>query len=128
MQKREDFKDDLLPMTMQALSFLSRLPVSSRWFGPGDHRVAETAAAFPLAGLIIALPACLVLLIASSLEFPPLITGLLAVATLIAVTGALHDSQHAAWQKTIPVQLLPLRRRQRTHIRHPRSAVERHIS
>ncbi|MGH6760161.1 MAG: adenosylcobinamide-GDP ribazoletransferase [Phyllobacterium sp.] len=91
MRKPDDFKDDLLPTTMQALSFLSRLPVSNRWFGPGDHRVADTARAFPLAGLVIALPACLILLIATALKLPALIAGLLSVAALIIVTGALHE-------------------------------------
>lgn len=80
-----------LPADMLAsLRFLSRLPI------PYDEKTPlpdfqKQAQAFPLAGLVIALPACLVASLAIWLGLHSLAVGLLAVATTIIVTGALHE-------------------------------------
>lgn len=91
MRGPDNQKDDLLPTTMQALSFLSRLPISDKWFRAGHQPVADTAEAFPLAGVIIALPASLCLLLATTIHLSPLVAALFAVTALIIVTGALHE-------------------------------------
>ncbi|SDP00745.1 cobalamin-5'-phosphate synthase [Phyllobacterium sp. YR620] len=80
---------DLLNETMRALAFLSRLPVSSRWFRDYDGALASSVRGFPLAGIIIALPAALVLLVTSSL--PAFASALLVTAVLAVTTGALHE-------------------------------------
>ena len=80
---------ELLKETMRALAFLSRLPVSSRWFSDYDGALAGTVRGFPFAGIIIALPAALALLVTASL--PGLSSALIIVAVLIITTGALHE-------------------------------------
>jgi len=80
---------ELLKETMRALAFLSRLPVSPRWFSDYDGSLASTVRGFPLAGVIIALPAAVVL--AATFPLPPLASGVIIVAVLIVTTGALHE-------------------------------------
>lgn len=75
---------------MRALGFLSRLPVPARFFNEPDKAPADDAAAYPLAGVVIALPGALVLLLVGALA-DPLLAAALAVLTTIALTGALHE-------------------------------------
>ncbi|GJD97148.1 adenosylcobinamide-GDP ribazoletransferase [Methylobacterium iners] len=76
------------------LRFYSRLPVP-RLPGEADpHRVPDFRRAprmLPLAGLILALPAGLVLIGAWSLGLGPFLAATLAVAAGILATGALHE-------------------------------------
>ena len=51
---------ELVKETMRALAFLSRLPVPARWFDGYDGALYDTVRGFPLAGMIIALPASIV--------------------------------------------------------------------
>jgi adenosylcobinamide-GDP ribazoletransferase len=91
----------MLPMSLflrdlvHAVGFLSRLPLPSRWFGRHfeghDGRLSRAVRAFPLAGLVIALPAALVVLALASLSADAFVTAVLAVALQIALTGALHE-------------------------------------
>ena len=75
----------------QAVGFLSRLPVPQRYFdGVEEAPLAEASDTFALAGLVIALPAIVALLFAS-LIWPSGIAAIVALATLVAVTGALHE-------------------------------------
>ena len=76
--------------TLRALTFLTRLPPSRHAF-TGTHPLGEDVHAFPLAGFIATVPAVVVLWLASSLGLTPLIAAVLAVATQIATTGALHE-------------------------------------
>ena len=80
----------ILGATARSLAFLTRLPAPKRAFS-GSHSLGADAAAFPLAGLVAALPAALVLILADAAGLSPLVAALLGVATLIAVTGALHE-------------------------------------
>ncbi|CAN7389401.1 adenosylcobinamide-GDP ribazoletransferase [Phyllobacterium sp. LjRoot231] len=82
---------DLVNDTMRALAFLSRLPVPQRWFEGYDGALSSTVRGFPLAGMLIALPASLVLLIAHALDLPEIVTASLVVVALIITTGALHE-------------------------------------
>jgi adenosylcobinamide-GDP ribazoletransferase len=75
---------------MRALGFLSRLPVPARFFNEPDKAPADDAAAYPLAGVVIALPGALALLVTGALT-DPLLAAALAVLTTIALTGALHE-------------------------------------
>ena len=82
---------DLVNDTMRALAFLSRVPVPQHWFDGYDGSLSGTVRGFPLAGMFIALPAALVLLIAHPVDLPEIIAAFLVVVTLIITTGALHE-------------------------------------
>jgi adenosylcobinamide-GDP ribazoletransferase len=76
--------------TLIALAFLSRIPVPSSVFvRHPDLPLAGSAAFFPLAAILITLPAIAVLLVSSWLQ--PELSTALALATLAMTTGALHE-------------------------------------
>jgi cobalamin 5'-phosphate synthase/cobalamin synthase len=75
----------------RAVAFLSRLPVPSRFFDGDDGRLSRTVRAFPLAGIVLSLPAALLLSLLAWIEAPPLLAAGLAVALQAGVTGALHE-------------------------------------
>jgi adenosylcobinamide-GDP ribazoletransferase len=81
----------LLSDTARALGFLSRLPIPARYFEGDDLTLARASRAFPLAGLVAALPAACFLLIAPWMNFQPLLAALIAVAISAGTTGALHE-------------------------------------
>ncbi|MEL6946372.1 MAG: adenosylcobinamide-GDP ribazoletransferase [Pseudomonadota bacterium] len=85
-----------------AVQFLSRIPVYKVPGLPpriasdlaGSPNLARDAALYPIAGMIIALPAALVLVVLSALglgETAPLVLAILTVAMLVLTTGALHE-------------------------------------
>ena len=78
--------------TVDCLGFFSRIPI--RYFERPVEHLTEfrlAAAAWPLAGLVIALAPAGVLLLASLAGIPAVIAATLSVALLIALTGALHE-------------------------------------
>ena len=82
-----DFIDD----TARSVAFLSRVPMPQRHFIGYDGRLSRAVRAFPLAGVLIVLPAAALAAMLSALHAPP---SLLAIATLalqVLVTGALHE-------------------------------------
>lgn len=86
-----DFTDRIrqLPDDMvSALSFFSRLPVANP---PGSLNLRESAGAWPLAGLLLAVCPAVVVVVNSWLGITLLVSAFLAVAAAIAVTGALHE-------------------------------------
>lgn len=76
---------------MRALGFLTRLPVSAKWFEGDDGKLSVTARAFPVAAALAALPAVLVTIFGWVLDLPVLLTSTIAAATAIAIGGALHE-------------------------------------
>ena len=76
-----------------ALRFFSRLPVPStrREIELGPTGLAAAVAMVPAAGLIIGAVAASALLLAQGFGVPPVLAAPLAIATLILVTGALHE-------------------------------------
>lgn len=94
---KSEFKDqlalpaELLGETARAVGFLSRLPVPARFFSGAVVPLSEAVRSFPLAGLIIALPAAMLLAMLTAAHAPALLAGGLVVALQIAVTGALHE-------------------------------------
>lgn len=70
------------------VGFYSRLPVPTARHG---IRVSDAVGALPLASVIIALPAAVALAVLTWLGASPLVAALVAVATLVVVTGALHE-------------------------------------
>jgi adenosylcobinamide-GDP ribazoletransferase len=79
----------LLPAdTLTALAFFSRLPVTAP---AGSFDLHRSAAAWPIAGLILALAPAALLLVARLAYAPSLVAALLALALLAALTGAMHE-------------------------------------
>ncbi|MDH4412462.1 MAG: adenosylcobinamide-GDP ribazoletransferase [Rhizobium sp.] len=83
--------ENLITETARAMSFLSRLPVPDRFFAGHDGSLSRTVAAFPIAGLVIALPAALIVYAFSALAVEPVLIALVAIALQIMLTGALHE-------------------------------------
>ncbi|WP_223385712.1 adenosylcobinamide-GDP ribazoletransferase [Oricola cellulosilytica] len=78
---------------MRSISFLSRLPVPQRYFLEGEepHSMHQDSAAFPLAGIAIALLPAFLLMALSLIGLPPYLSASFAVLTLVAVSGAFHE-------------------------------------
>ena len=73
-----------------ALMLLSRLPVP--WAPtPGDRSPANAAWAYPLAGAVVAVVAAIIALFAGWLGITASLQAGLAVASLVVVTGAMHE-------------------------------------
>jgi adenosylcobinamide-GDP ribazoletransferase len=81
----------LLTDTARAIGFLTRLPVPARYFEGYNGKLTQVCRAFPLAGVMAALPAALFLLASPWLNFPPILAAAIAVAISIGTTGALHE-------------------------------------
>ncbi|WP_306115688.1 MULTISPECIES: adenosylcobinamide-GDP ribazoletransferase [unclassified Roseovarius] len=84
-------KNDTPPPTpsdvVEALALLTRLPVPA-----GDSaRGAAAAWAYPLVGVVIGGIAAVAGAIAYWLALPPLLCALLSLATMIVLTGAMHE-------------------------------------
>ncbi len=76
-----------------ALRFLSRLPVptTAREVDLGAGGLAAAAAMVPVAGAVIGLVPAAVLTVLAALGAAPVVAGTAALASLVAVTGALHE-------------------------------------
>lgn len=75
----------------RSVAFLSRLPVPSRHFENYDGSLARAARAFPLAGILIALPAAALAAVLVALRVDPLFAALAVLAVETLATGALHE-------------------------------------
>ncbi|HEV7304893.1 adenosylcobinamide-GDP ribazoletransferase [Ensifer sp.] len=85
------FVGDFLDDVARSVGFLSRLPVPARHFVGYDGRLSRAVRAFPLAGLVIALPSAAVAAALIALEVSSLFAAFLVVAIQVLVTGALHE-------------------------------------
>jgi adenosylcobinamide-GDP ribazoletransferase len=74
-----------------ALTLLTRLPVHKLRTLPPAVGIAQTVWSWPLAGVVAAIPAAMVLILASLAHMPPLAAALLALAAGLLITGALHE-------------------------------------
>lgn len=70
-------------------AFLTRIPVPLDDLG--EAKLAQAVRAFPLVGLVIGFAGAVVYLVADIINLPPTIAALLAVGTMILVTGGLHE-------------------------------------
>ncbi|HXV29130.1 MAG TPA: adenosylcobinamide-GDP ribazoletransferase [Sinorhizobium sp.] len=75
----------------RSVAFLSRIPMPQRHFAGHDGRLSRAVRAFPLAGMLIALPAALLAAFLGLLQANALFTAFLIIAVQAAVTGALHE-------------------------------------
>ncbi len=87
MSAPKTFTDDLCA----CLRFWSRLPVPMCGQDYGLPDFARVVRALPLAGLIIAAPGAIVLVLAHALGLPPLVCAGLALVALVATTGGFHE-------------------------------------
>ncbi|MGG7517519.1 adenosylcobinamide-GDP ribazoletransferase [Allorhizobium undicola] len=85
--KSKDMIDDLA----RSLAFLSRLPVSPRFFEGHDGRMDRSARAFALAGAVIVAPVALFMALMAGTSAGALLSALSALALQAALTGALHE-------------------------------------
>jgi adenosylcobinamide-GDP ribazoletransferase len=82
-----DFADDVA----RSVAFLSRIHMPQRHFVNFDGRLSRAVRAFPIAGLLIALPAAAVVSIFSAIKADPLFTAFVCVAIQALITGVLHE-------------------------------------
>ncbi|WEX86884.1 adenosylcobinamide-GDP ribazoletransferase [Sinorhizobium garamanticum] len=82
---------DLWDDVARAVAFLSRIPVPQRHFVNHDGRLERAVRAFPLAGMLITLPAATLAALLSALQTSSLFTAFLVVAVQVIATGALHE-------------------------------------
>src|SRR5262245_3587390 len=75
---------------MVAAAFLTRLPIGTRETG-GMAALARASRCFPVVGLGIGLVGGVLYALAIALDLPPLLAAIVAVAAMVAVTGALHE-------------------------------------
>jgi adenosylcobinamide-GDP ribazoletransferase len=83
-----------LTHVLSALRFYSRLPIPVFAFEASPHAAPDftkAPAAVAVAGAVLGALAGIVLCAASAVGLPPLLAALLAIATLVLVTGALHE-------------------------------------
>lgn len=79
-----------LAAAFRALSFLTRLPYPRSAF-TGTHPLGEDAHAFPLVGVLAALPSAALLLGGDALGLSAPVIAVLAIGALVIVTGGLHE-------------------------------------
>lgn len=75
---------------LQALSFLTRLPMS-RFMGAASAPSEQVLRAHPIAGAMIGAMGGVVLMVAAYLGLPDLLAATLCIAALVAITGAFHE-------------------------------------
>ncbi|WP_375309883.1 adenosylcobinamide-GDP ribazoletransferase [Bradyrhizobium sp. A5] len=90
MMPRADFLKDVVADLRMAASFVTILPVASSK-PAADGAVARATWALPVAGLLVGLAGALVYKIASRCGLTPNLAALLALATTVLITGALHE-------------------------------------
>ncbi|MCM2504049.1 adenosylcobinamide-GDP ribazoletransferase [Aureimonas altamirensis] len=76
---------------LRALSFLSRFPALPQAFRGGPHPLAADAPSFPVVGLIVGFVPAVLLLLVMAAGLSPLTAAILALALMVASTGALHE-------------------------------------
>lgn len=83
----------LFQQWLLALSFLTRLPLPSRWFAAGEDapKLSAAAWAFPIIGALIGLVSGAVAYGGLVLFQAPLVAALLAVTAAVLMTGGLHE-------------------------------------
>ncbi|AYG66509.1 MULTISPECIES: adenosylcobinamide-GDP ribazoletransferase [unclassified Rhizobium] len=75
----------------RAVAFLSRVPMPTSFFEGYDGKLARVSRTFPLAGLLVVLPAALIFATLLAVNADPLMAALLALTVQTITTGALHE-------------------------------------
>ena len=74
--------------TLTALAFFSRIPVRP---APASFDLRQSAGAWPVAGLLLAIVPAILFAVASALKLPPVVSALLALAAMAVLTGGMHE-------------------------------------
>lgn len=82
---------DYLDDTARSVAFLSRIHVPQRHFVDYDGKLSRALRAFPVAGILIALPAAALVSVFQAVGAEPLFTAFVALGVLALITGALHE-------------------------------------
>ncbi len=82
-----DYIDDVA----RSVAFLSRIRVPQRHFAGHDGRLSATVRAFPVAAVLIVLPAAVLLGMLRMLDTAPLFCAFVVLAVQTLLTGALHE-------------------------------------
>ena len=77
--------------TLNALRFLTRIPLPQSKLGDNEPDFESMAAYFPIAGLVIGVLSAAVLIALDTVGLPSLLCALITIGSLVAVTGALHE-------------------------------------
>ena len=93
----------------RAAAFLTRLPPVGRAFEGGPHPLGKDVLAFPLVGLLAALPAAFLLAFLPEAGLSALVAAALAVAATILVTGALHEDGLGSYGALALILIVALR-------------------
>lgn len=83
----QDYLDDIV----RSVGFLSRIPMPGRFFVEHDGSLSRAVRAFPLAGLLIALPSAALFATLLAGRADPMLSAFLALALNALLTGALHE-------------------------------------
>lgn len=83
----QDYLDDIV----RSVGFLSRIPLPGRFFVEHDGSLSRAVRAFPVAGLLIALPPAAVFATLLAGHADPMLSAFLALALQAFLTGALHE-------------------------------------
>lgn len=75
----------------RSVGFLSRLPVHARFFEGHDGTISRAVRAFPLAGVVISLPAACILWALLALDAEPFLAAIVSLGALTITAGALHE-------------------------------------
>lgn len=76
---------------MCSLSFLSRIPVNDIFFENDQRPLGQMARAFPIAGVLLALPAACIAALLAGVGADPLMAAALVLTVATLITGALHE-------------------------------------
>lgn len=85
------FNNVILQDLLSCVQFLSRLPVANALANHDEPDFARSSRMFPLAGLLITLPATGVMVLLSLFGLPAMVIAAMVIATQLMVTGALHE-------------------------------------
>lgn len=77
--------------TVEGLRFYTRLPTPQNIYSGDRLNLQSIAWSLPIVGIIIGLSGSSILLLSFALGLSPIISSILAIATLIVVTGGLHE-------------------------------------
>jgi adenosylcobinamide-GDP ribazoletransferase len=83
----QDYLDDVV----RSVGFLSRIPMPGRFFVEHDGSLSRAIRAFPVAGLLIALPSAALFATLLAGHADPLLSAFLTLALQALLTGALHE-------------------------------------
>ncbi len=75
----------------RSVGFLSRLPVPGRYFVGHDGRLNRAVRAFPIAGVLVSVPAAAFFAVSIELRVDPLLAAFVALSIQIVLTGCLHE-------------------------------------